>query len=152
MIAVGGVALLLICLGQAPMTPLAAQDRPPRVPSAKAAAAPRVASKNPPTLRVRQLPDQSRPSAAPNVRFEWDQVSGARAYLLAGRWADRLSWAMKTREYRVTPTSATRWEPGRVAFDVALPAGSHSWRLVALFGPDDVGDFENPTRFSFEVR
>jgi hypothetical protein len=86
------------------------------------------------------------------VRFEWDQVPGATEYLLSGQWTSGPSWAMQSREFRVTQRAATSWQPDRVSFDISLPEGSHSWRLVALFGPRDVGDFESPTPVSFDVR
>ncbi len=108
--------------------------------------------RNPRQLRAVQLLAQRPPGIAPRVRFEWDQVPGAREYLLGGQWANPPSWTMQSREYRVTPQTATRWDAKQVQFDVSLPEGSHSWKVVALFGRDDRGDFANPTPFSFDVR
>ena len=112
--------------------------------------------RNPRHLRVAQWLGESRDGvgaeARSRVRFEWDQVRGARAYLLRGRWTGDESWAVRSTEHRVTPGNATEWGARRVEFDVALPAGSHSWRVVALFGPNDTGDFENATRLVFDVR
>jgi hypothetical protein len=114
--------------------------------------------KNPRQLRAAQWLGEPREGAGAGaaarsrVRFEWDQVRGARAYVLRGRWTGDGSWAVRSADHRVTSGSATCWGTRRVEFDVALPTGSHSWRVVALFGPNDSGDFENATRLAFEVR
>jgi hypothetical protein len=94
------------------------------------------------------------PGAAPRsrIRFEWDQVLGARAYALSGRWTDSGSASVRSAEYRVAPRNATYWGQRRVEFDVTLPSGRHSWRVVALFAPTDTGDFENATRLTFQLR
>jgi hypothetical protein len=86
------------------------------------------------------------------VRFEWDQVEGAREYVLTGRWTSPPSWAIEKREFRVKAANATTWDAHRVAFEVALPEGSYSWALVTMFGPKGNGDFANPTLLSFDVR
>jgi len=112
----------------------------------------RFVPRNPPRLRALQLLERRVPGSSPRVRFEWDQVTGATEYLLSGQWTSGPSWAMQSREFRVTQRVATSWQPDRVSFDISLPEGSHSWRLVALFGPRDVGDFESPTPVSFDVR
>jgi len=134
-------------VGRNPGTPprAAAQDTAP-------AAHGKVVPRNPSTLRASQLLDRRVPGTLPRVRFEWDQVRGATQYLLSGRWTTTPSWAVQSREYRVTASVATSWEVGHVSFDVSLPEGSHSWRLVALFSPRDIGDFERPTTVSFDVR
>src|SRR5678809_650407 len=49
----------------------------------------------------------------------------------------------------VAPRNATAWESHRVAFELTLPEGFHSWSVVALFGPDEHGDFNHPTTVSF---
>jgi hypothetical protein len=112
--------------------------------------------KNPRQLRAAQWLGEPREGAGAGarsrVRFEWEQVRGARAYMLRGRWTGDGSWAVRSADHRVTSGNATCWGTRRVEFDVALPAGSHSWRVVALFGPNDNGDFENATRLAFEVR
>ena len=48
--------------------------------------------------------------------------------------------------------NATAWESRRVAFEVSLLEGSHSWSVVALFGPHENGDFDHATTVSFTVR
>jgi len=80
------------------------------------------------------------------------QVTGAHEYVLAGRWAKVPSWTMQAGEFRVTPRNAVTWNARHVKFEVPLSEGSHSWRVVAVIGPRDEADFENPTLLSFEVR
>ena len=123
----------------------AAQDTAP-------AAHGKVVPRNPSTLRASQLLERRAPGTLPRVRFEWDQVRGATQYLLSGQWTTAPSWTVQSREYRVTASVATKWDASHVSFDVSLPEGSHSWRLVALFGPRDIGDFERATPASFDVR
>ena len=108
--------------------------------------------RNPPRLGAVQLLDQQALGVAPRVRFQWDQVPGAVAYVLVGQWTTPTSWTVRSREYRVTPRSATRWKREQVSFEVSLPLGAHSWRVIAIFGPNDAGDFEHPAQLSFELR
>ena len=108
--------------------------------------------RNPPRLSAVQLLDQQALGVAPRVRFQWDQVPGAVAYVLVGQWTTPTSWAVRSREYRVTPRSATTWKREQVWFEVSLPVGAHSWRVIAIFGPNDAGDFEHPAQLSFELR
>jgi hypothetical protein len=109
--------------------------------------------RNPRRLAAVQLLTNRQPGAAPRVRFEWDQVAGTREYLLTGRWTKPPSWAVQSGEYRVTRRIATSWDAQYVQFDLWLPEGHHSWRIVALFGPrGDAGDFANPTLVSFDIR
>jgi len=108
--------------------------------------------RNPQRLRASEILERRQPGAARKVRFEWDHVPSAREYVLTGQWANAVSWAIHSREYRVTPRNATKWDGRRVAFDASIPEGNHSWKLVAIFGPRDAGDFENPTALSFDVR
>ncbi len=108
--------------------------------------------RNPSALHATQLLVPRVPGAPPRVRFQWAQVPGAPAYLLTGSWLDMQSWALRSREYRVTPKTATRWEETRVTFDVSLREGTHSWKLVALFGPRDDGNYASPTHVSFDLR
>ncbi len=131
----------------------AQQERPPRAPRAVAAqtSAGR-ALRNPHKLTAIQLLEPTHPGRTPHVRFEWDPVPDAHEYVLYGQWVSVDSWTVQTREFHVTPRTATVWEPGRIAFDAALPEGSHSWNLVALHGPNDGGDFDSPTLLSFELR
>lgn len=107
---------------------------------------------NPSALEATELLDRAEPGVAPRVRFEWQPVSGATAYVLAGRWTDGHSWAVHAQEYRVTSRNATRWQAERVTFDISLPQGSHSWQVVAIVGHNDTGDFAHPTRLSFVLR
>jgi hypothetical protein len=39
-----------------------------------------------------------------------------------------------------------------VSFEVSLPVGAHSWRVVAIVGPNDAGDFAHPAQLSFALR
>lgn len=124
------------------------------------------ARRNPHELRATELLERHAPGTPSHVRFEWDQVSGAREYLLSGRWTSPPSWAVQTREYRVTARNAASWTARNVAFETALPEGNHSWGLVALFAgrpasrdtgsgggtPKLVGDYANPTTLGFDVR
>ena len=107
---------------------------------------------NPRQLHALQVLDRRRPGVAARVRFEWDPVPGARRYVLTGHWTRPPSWAVQSQQHRVTPQSAAVWEARRVAFEVTLPEGFHSWSVVALFGPDEHGDFDHPTSVSFDVR
>lgn len=86
------------------------------------------------------------------MHFEWEPVPGSVEYVLTGRWTDGRSWALHQSEYRVTTRNASSWQPRRVTFDVSLPEGNHSWKLVALFGPNGAADFESPAQLSFDVR
>jgi hypothetical protein len=108
--------------------------------------------RNPQRLRAVQVLDQRASGALPRVRFEWDQVPGATQYVLAGQWTTPTAWTVRSREYRVTPRSATAWRGEQVWFEVALPTGAHSWRVTAIFGPNDRGDFLHPAQLSFELR
>jgi len=125
---------------------------PTRPAAVREPAATQEAMRNPQRLRAVQLLDQRAPGVAPRVRFEWDQVRGAMEYVLAGQWTTPTSWAVRSREYRVTRRSATGWRSERVWFEVSLPVGAHSWRVIAIFGPNDAGDFEHPAQVSFELR
>jgi hypothetical protein len=54
-----------------------------------------------------------------------------------------------------TPPTLPRqkvWQANHVAFEISLPEGSYSWKLVAVFGRDGAGDFEGPAQCSFEIR
>jgi hypothetical protein len=115
-------------------------------------AAAQAAIRNPQRLRAVQLLDQQALGVAPRVRFQWDQVPGAVAYVLMGQWTTPTSWIVRSHEYRVTRRTATRWKDERVCFEASLPVGAHSWRVVAIFGPNDAGDFEHPAQLSFELR
>jgi len=107
---------------------------------------------NPRQLRALLLLDRRKPGAAARVRFEWDPVPGARRYALTGRWTSPPSWAIQSANYSVAARNATVWEKHRVAFEVSIPEGTHSWSVVALLGVDEHGDFAHPTAVSFDVR
>jgi hypothetical protein len=107
---------------------------------------------NPRQLRALQLLERRKAGVAPRVRFEWDAVAGARRYELTGRWTSAPSWAIQSANHRVTAQNATVWASHRVAFELSIPEGTHSWSVVALFGPDEHGDFNHPTSLSFDVR
>ena len=108
--------------------------------------------RNPSYLRAAELLRRTDGGDAPRVRFEWEQVPGARRYVLGGRWTDGQSWAVRSVEYGVTASNATSWERDRVTFDVSLTPGAHSWTIVALFGPEERGDFASPAHLSFTIR
>jgi hypothetical protein len=108
--------------------------------------------RNPKYLHASELLRAAEPGVAPRIRFEWERVPGSAEYVLTGQWTEAPSWAVRSREYRVTEKNATSWASERVTFDVSLPAGSHSWKIVAVFGPDDAGDFQNPAHLSFTVK
>lgn len=110
------------------------------------------ADSNPRQLRALQLLDRRKPGVAARVRFEWDPVAGARRYALTGRWTSPPSWAIQSASYSVTARNATVWEKHRVAFQVSIPEGTHSWSVVALLGADEHGDFAHPTAVSFDCR
>lgn len=105
-----------------------------------------------PLLRAVQVLEQRPIGVSPRVRFEWDQVRGAREYLLKGRWTGTVSWTIKQGEFRVTPRNATSWTPSRVVFETRLPEGSHSWKLLALFAGNDVREPGEPSLLSFAVK
>lgn len=108
--------------------------------------------RNPRHLDAVQLLEQRASNNALRVRFEWDRVPGATQYVLSGRWTSPPSWAVHTGEFRVTPASAKQWDDEKVLFDVTLPAGNHSWEVVAVFRSASSGDFEHPTIKSFEIK
>jgi hypothetical protein len=99
-----------------------------------------------------QLLERDRPGLAPHVQFTWEPVEGAREYVLIGHWATALSWTIQSREFRVTPRSATTWGPHRVSFDAALPQGSHSWSVAALLDSNDLGDIATASPITFDLR
>lgn len=108
--------------------------------------------RNPAVLRATEILGRATPGVAPRIRFEWEQVPRAAAYVLSGQWTDRQSWAVRSIEYRVTARNATSWKTNLATFEVSLPEGNHSWKLVAIFGPNDAGDFESPAHVSFNLR
>jgi hypothetical protein len=107
---------------------------------------------NPRQLRAMQLLDRRTTGLAPRVRFEWDPVSGARRYVLTGRWTSPPSWTVQSASYSVSPRNADVWDPHRVALELSVAEGANSWSVVALFGPDEHGDFAHPTGVSFDLR
>ena len=147
--AAGAAAATALVTGPRPAVPQI--QRPTSVSRAGQSATGR-ALRNPHKLSAIQLLEPTHPGRTPHVRFEWDAVPDAREYVLYGQWVSADSWTVQTREFRVTPRTATAWEAGRVEFDAALPEGSHSWNLVALYAPNDDGDFDAPTLLSFELR
>jgi len=108
--------------------------------------------KNPRRLEVVQLLDQRASGNLPRVRFEWDPVRGATQYILTGKWTTPPSWTIHSGEYRVTQKVASEWNDEKVSFEITLPAGSHSWQLIALSRSAASGDFEHPTLKSFEIK
>jgi hypothetical protein len=109
-------------------------------------------SVNPRHLHALQLLDHRTPGVPPRIRFEWDPVPGARRYVLTGRWTSPPSWAIQSEQERVSPKNAIAWDTHRVAFELSLPEGMHSWSVVALFGADEHGDFTHPATVMFDVR
>jgi hypothetical protein len=112
---------------------------------------PRPAVRNPAALRATELLARRERGVDQRVRFEWDAVPGVAEYLLKGTWIDPTTWAFRTIEFRVTSRTAQGWDETRVALEVLLPAGAHSWNVVALFGPNAIGDFARPTQVSFDL-
>jgi hypothetical protein len=108
--------------------------------------------RNPRHLDAVQLLEQRTSSNAVRVRFEWDHVPGATQYVLTGKWTTPPSWTVRTTEFRVTPKDAKRWDDETVLYDVVLPAGNHSWQVVAVFRSITSGDFGHPTLKSFEIK
>ena len=127
-------------------------QQPPAHASQQSAVVPVNAVRNPPYLRANEILGRRMPGAQPRVRFEWEHVPGATSYVLGGQWTNNQSWAVRSFEYRVTDRNATSWRANHVTFDVMLAHGSHSWKLVAIFGKGDAGDFENPAQVSFDIR
>jgi hypothetical protein len=107
--------------------------------------------KNPKFLRAAELLERRAPGEAPRVRFEWEHVAGAKEYLLRGNWAAGVDWTLRAAEYRVTPATATAWSGGTVTFEISLPAGDHSWSVVAVKESQVVADFARPTRLTFKL-
>jgi len=105
-----------------------------------------------PHLRAVQVLEQRPAGVAPRVRFEWEQVRGAREYVLVGRWTGIVAWTVQTREIRVTSRSASSWTPSRATLELPLPEGSHSWKLLAVLGPNDKREVGEPSLLSFTVR
>jgi len=134
------------------VTSLGAQKPTPSARATPAVTTAAPSPRNPSVLHATQLLELRRPGVAPRIRFRWPRVPGSREYVLTGRWTDAQSWMVRSQEYRVTARSATRWEDGWVTFDVSLAEGNHSWQLVAVFGPDDAGDYAHPAHVSFDIR
>jgi hypothetical protein len=111
-----------------------------------------IVERNPKRLDAVQLLVQPVSNNSQRVRFEWDQVPGATQYVLSGKWTSVPSWTIHSGEYRVTQKVATSWDDEKVRFEVTLPAGNHSWEVVALFRSVSSGDFEHPTLRSFEIK
>ena len=109
------------------------------------------AVRNPAALRATELLVRREAGIEQRVRFEWDAVAGVGEYLLKGSWTHPLTWAMKTLELRVTARTAQAWDTKRVAVEVLLPQGAHTWIVVALFGSNAIGDFARPTQVSFDL-
>ncbi|MGI8497165.1 MAG: hypothetical protein ACR2OG_06240 [Gemmatimonadaceae bacterium] len=146
---IGRVAIALVLMVA---TTVRTQARPPQVARSHAAAMPATAMRNPVFLRALELLTRTTVGVAPRIRFEWEQVPGCTTYLLVGKWTGAQSWAVSSREYRVTAANASSWKSDQVTFDVSLPEGSHSWKVVSVFGPADTGDFTTPTQLSFDLR
>src|SRR5262249_35868132 len=99
-----------------------------------------------------ELLDRRSVAVAPRVRFAWDPVAAPRRYVLTGRWTSAPSWAIQSASQSVTSRNATVWDQHRVALELSVAEGAHSWSVVALFGPNEHGDFNHPTTVSFDVR
>ena len=108
--------------------------------------------RNPQRLDAVQLLEQRTSSNALRVRFEWDNVPGATQYVLMGKWTTPPSWTVRASEFRVTPQLAKQWDDEKVLFEVLLPAGNHSWQVVAVFRSITSSDFGHPTLKSFEIK
>lgn len=108
-------------------------------------------ARNPERVRASQVLGLG-PAGSPRVRFEWASVGGAHVYLLLGAITDPRTWRVTTTEHRVSAANAAEWSADRVVFETPLNPGMYSWKLVALFQPNDVGDFAAPAVVTFEVR
>ncbi len=142
---------VMVCVGALALPTARAQQRGDSAPGRRTTSAGSVERRGHP-LRAVQLLEYRPTGADARVRFEWDQVSGAREYRLVGRWTGTVSWAVKTREHTVTARNATSWTAQRVTFEVPLPLGNHSWRLIAVFGPNDMRVVGDSTPVSFAVK
>ena len=108
-------------------------------------------ARNPAQVRASQVLGLGT-AGSPRVRFEWTSVVGAHAYLLLGAITDARTWRVTSTEHRVSAANAAEWSAERVVFETPLNPGMYSWKLVALFEPNDVGDFAVPAVVTFEVR
>lgn len=104
-----------------------------------------------PHLRALQLLEQRRPGALPRVRFEWEPIRAAQEYVLTGRWIGNIAWTVHTRQVRVTRGSATTWTPSQITVELALPEGTHSWRLSAVLDADHTREVGEPSLISFAI-
>jgi hypothetical protein len=105
-----------------------------------------------PIFRAIALLERRPPGAPPRVRFEWSLRSGAVEYLLTGSWTARNSWTVQSREYRVTRANATTWDDRQITFEVSLPVGNHSWKLVPVRQPNGPGDPSAVTQIGFDLQ
>jgi hypothetical protein len=105
-----------------------------------------------PIFRAIALLERRPPGAPPRVRFEWSQRSGAVEYLLTGSWTARNSWTVQSREYRVTRVNATSWDDRLITFELSLPGGNHSWKLLPVRQPNGPGDPGAITQISFDFQ
>jgi len=143
-----GVLAMLAGIGGTPVVaPLCAQEGRAQGPSLV-----HPTMRNPGSLAAQQVLDTRDSKAPRRVRFEWEPVGGAIAYLLTGTRSDPTTWALQSVERRVSRETAASWDPRRVAVELPLGPGAYSWKLVALFSPGDQGDFIRPTTVRFDVR
>jgi hypothetical protein len=82
------VALLAITLLDSSIAP-AQESRPMQ--TGRAITLP--VMRNPSQLRAARQLERTTADSLPRVRFEWEQVTGASAYLLSGQWTTTRSWA-----------------------------------------------------------
>ncbi|MFN0181479.1 MAG: hypothetical protein ACKVZ0_21935 [Gemmatimonadales bacterium] len=109
------------------------------------------APRNPTALNASEVLTRRGPGIAPRVRFEWDPVPGVAEYRLEGAWTEPRTWTFRTLGFRVTRQTAQEWNGQRIAVEVTLPPGAHSWKVVSLYGPNAIGDFTRPTQVSFDL-
>lgn len=107
--------------------------------------------RNPTALNASEVLTRRGPGIAPRVRFQWDAVPGVAEYRLEGAWTEPRTWTFRTLAFRVTQRTAQEWNGQRIVVEVTLPPGAHSWKVVALFGPNAIGDFARPTHVSFDL-
>ncbi len=105
-----------------------------------------------PVFRASGVLERRAPGAPPRVRFEWTHRSGAVEYLLIGSWTRIDTWTIERREFRVTPRTATTWNPERITFEVPLPPGDHSWKLAPVRQPNGPGQSDGGAQVGFELR
>lgn len=85
-----------------------------------------------PIFRAIAILERRASDSPPRVRFEWTPRDGVSEYLLVGAWTSHQSWTVERRGFRVDRRNASTWDDRLVTFEVSLPPGNHSWRLMPV--------------------